>query len=503
MTEISTRHPEYLDFSEDWTQLRDTYRGERVVKREGVKYLPMTSGMVADGALTGGSSKGWLAYEAYRKRAVFPELVKEAVETMLGVMHFKPPVIELPAAMEPLLKRATKRGESLEGLLRRINEEQLVTGRVGLLADVADNVQGPVLPHLALYDAEDVVNWDQGSRGESKIEQLQLVVLDETGPERSSDGFGWEDKERYRVLVLGDLHEDEAEGKAVYRMGEFREGDTFNESALVEPSTAGKRLNEIPFVFINSKDIVPLPDEGPLLGLSNLALTIYRGEADYRQALFMQGQDTLVIVGGRDREGETRLGANASIELPQGGDAKFIGADSSGLPELRSALENDYTRGKDRAASLVEAVSRGAESGEALRVRVAAKTASLTQVAIAGAFGLQEVLRKVARWIGANPEEVIVTPNLDFVADTWGGQDLSALMGAKMLGAPLSLLTIHELSQRRGLTERTWEEELDQMERESEDGLPGAGGAPGEDDSGATDSGSPEDDVADGEEQEA
>lgn len=491
MTEISTRHPQYLDYSEDWTLVRDCYRGERHVKRKGVEYLPMTAGMIADGGERGIGTVGGKAYAAYRRRAVFPELVREAVETMLGVMHFKPPVIELPAAMEPLFERATRRNESLEALLRRINEEQLVTGRVGLLLDVPDNVPGPVLPHIALYCAEDIINWDQGSRGDARVEQLQLVVLDETADERTASGFDWQSVERYRVLMLGGLEDDGVEGVATYRMGEFEEGATYSEAAMFEPSTAGRTLNEIPFVFINTKDIVPEPDDAPLAGLGALSMTVYRSEADYRQALFMQGQDTLVIIGGRDQGGETRVGANATIEIHQGGDAKFIGVDSAGLPEMREALQNDYARGKDRAGALVEAVSRSAESGEALRVRVAARTASLTQIAQAGAFGLQEALRKLARWIGANPDEVSVTPNLDFVADTWGGQDLSALMGAKMLGAPISLLSIHELARARGLTERSWEEELEQMEREAEEGLRGAGSTDPEDERGASPAGAP------------
>ncbi|MBD4208505.1 hypothetical protein GUH47_21445, partial [Xanthomonas citri pv. citri] len=54
------------------------------------------------------------------------------------------------------------------------------------------------------------------------------------------------------------------------------------DSDYIEPTIRGKTLNRIPFVFINSKDIVARPDDPPLLGLVNLALAIYRGDADYR-----------------------------------------------------------------------------------------------------------------------------------------------------------------------------------------------------------------------------
>lgn len=491
---LESRHPQYSDFVLDWEQLRDTYRGERCVKDRGTRYLPMTSGMIEDGADKSAESLGAKAYRAYKTRAVFPEVVGEAVEAMLGVMHHKPPTIELPAKMEPLREKATTRGESLAMLLRRINEEQLVTGRLGLLLDVPKNNPLAELPHVALYKAEHVTNWDEGDEDNGHPDSLNLVVIDERGPKRTS-AFEWEEVERYRVLVLGDVQENEQPGGGVYSCGVFEEGSEFDASELLVPSIRGKTLDRIPFVFVNTKDVVPEPDDGPLLGLSNLALAIYRGEADYRQALFMQGQDTLVTIGatGGDDENGRRMGANAEIALPQGGDAKFIGVDSQGLPEMRSALENDYERAESKSKGLIESVGRAAESGEALHVRVAARTASLNQIALTGAFALQELLRMAATWIGANPDEVIVTPNLDFVDDHLEGSNLVAFLTAKTLGAPWSLQSIHELMQARGLTEKTWEEELEQLQIEADEGLPGSQ-QPGENDEGSTAEDGPEDD---------
>ena len=465
---VDSRHPLYLEFDQDWKQLRDTYRGERIVKEAGFVYLPATSGMVEDGILNT-RAPGFQAYAAYRMRARFPELVKEAVEAMLGVMHHKPPVIDLPDSMEPLRESATLRNESLEMLLRRINEEQLVTGRVGILLEVPEGT-GMQLPLVALYRAEHMINWDEGERDDPELESLNFVSLDESDEERIFN-FEWQFVQKHRVLILGEPLENEPVGQGVYRVGVFREQVSFSEADLVTPVVAGATLDQIPFVFINTKDIVPQPDEAPLLGLSNLTLTIYRGEADYRQALFLQGQDTLVMIGttgSTEQEGERqRTGAGATIEIANvQGDAKYIGVNSDGLPEMRETLQNDYQTGNQKAGSLLEAVSRAAESGEALRVRVAARTASLNQIALAGAFGLQSLLRMEARWIGANPEEVVVTPNLDFVSEVLKGRDLVDLMDAKEKGAPLSTQSIHELLQARGLTELTFDEEMELLEAE-------------------------------------
>jgi hypothetical protein len=467
MTNVNSQHPLYQRFVDDWQQMRDTYEGERTVKQRGMQYLPATSGMIADSALVNLESTGAKAYSAYRMRARFPDLVTAAVEAMLGVMHNKPPMIELPPALEPMLEKATLRGESLEMLLRRINEEQLVVGRCGILLDVLDGVQGPTTPYIAFYQAEAMVNWDVGQRERDKLQTLNLLVLDESEQRRKPKSFEWEEYEQHRVLVLGDIDANERAGeKAVYRVAVVTdESGEFNDEMLKEPSIAGRKLERIPFEFVNVKDVVAEPDRPPLIGLSNLCLTIYRGEADYRQSLFMQGQDTLVIIGG-DANETYRTGGGAAIALVQGSDAKYIGVDSQGLSEQRQALENDTTRAQQRAGELINETSRERESGDALRIRVAARTTTLTNVAIAGAFALQSLLRSAAEWVGADPEKVVVTPNLDFVDDRMEGKELVEMMTAKSLGAPLSLESIHKTMHDRGMTELTWDEELQKIEDE-------------------------------------
>jgi hypothetical protein len=198
-------------------------------------------------------------------------------------------------------------------------------------------------------------------------------------------------------------------------------------------------------------------------------MAVYRGEADYRQGLWAQGQDTLVVMGGGEKE--YRLGVGAAIDLPPDGDAKFIGVSADGLGEQRQALENDKTRAAAMGAQLLESrIAR--ESGESLKVRVAAKTATLKNVALAGAFALERILKIAAEWMGADPAEVRVTPNLDFAESVPVGQDLVSLMTARSLGAPLSRESIHAYLVEKGVTTKTLEEELAAMEREPEPEAP-------------------------------
>lgn len=462
MTLISTPHPLYAGFLDEWSLMRDTYRGEDVVKAASARYLPPTAGMVIDGMQV--NQPGWEAYQAYKTRAVFHPLVADAVETMVGMMHTKDPKIELPTALEPLRTRATVKGETLVQLLRRINEQQLVMGRVGLMADMpARPLPDTRTPYIATYLAEHIINWDEGTRDDGSLPKLNLVILNETGFERQAD-FSWHTVEKYRVLFLGDVNDNEA-GPAPYAQQLVRANDKFDPLTAISPSIAGRTLDEIPFTFINTKDIVPPPDCSPLAGLARAVIAMYRGEADYRQNLFMQGQDTLVVIGQTTGD-DVRLGAGSTLYLPSGGDAKFIGVTSSGLAEQRQALDTDYQRAMLKAGAVVDPKTRSRESGDALKTRIAAQSATLNQIALTGGVGLEEHLKIIARWMGADPDQVKVEPNMDFVGSELTGRSFVEIMTAKSLGAPISQKTIHDMMVDRGATKLTYEEELALIESE-------------------------------------
>lgn len=479
---LDSLHPEYVVYKEDWEAMGDFYQGERVVKAKGETYLPATKGMRLDGMED--KKPGREEYNAYKLRAVFPDDVEQAVVHYIGIMWKKPPVIELPAALEAIREKATLAGESLELLLRRINEQQLVKGRLGLLLDLPKNPD-PLnpLPYIATYIAEAITNWDDGESGEGTT-NLNLVVLNESGFVRDND-FEWKEQSKYRVLQLGELQLNEPAGSAIYKQGVFVNGGggsaTYVEADMKPPVIRGKTLNKIPFTFVNTKDLLSSPDKPPLIGLGRLCVTIYRGEADYRQNLFMQGQDTFVVIGEISKTDATedgkslRTGSGSMVNLEVGGDAKYVGVESQGLEEQRTALENDRKRAEARSGQMISSRTGQKESGEALSTRVAASTATLNSIALTGAAALEFILKIAAEWMGANPDEVKVTPNLEFADIAMTGDTLVKLMTARAMGAPLSYRSIHNTLIDQGLTKMTYEEELELITEENAN-MPSSGG---------------------------
>ncbi len=499
---IENTHPLYAATSPDWVVMRDTFGGQRMIKEAGLVYLPATTGMLADGM--GANQLGLAAYNAYLARAEFPDLVKDAVLTLTSVLNRKPAEIKVPARLEPLLESITRKGETAQMLLRKIHEHQLLFGRYGLLADFPSEdpfsgdvprlVQGtPDLPHAVKWEAPNIINWDDDRGTEFGREQLNFLVLSENVQVRGNAGtdiFAFENERRFRVLRLDE--------RGVYVTYAERDGD---QSEEIAPTFKGRSLDEIPVVFIGSNELNPKPDEIPLLGLGNLSLTIYRGDADYRQALHAQAQETLVTIGDDDDDDDdddvkpdlTRVGVGAKIGIPAGGDAKYIGPNSRGLPEMRMHLENDRDRAEVMGSRLLESRGSQAESGDALRIRVAARTANLGTIAATAAHGLENFLKICAKWVGADESQVKVTPNLDFTESKIEPRTIVDLMTAKLAGAPLTIQQIHETLREQGFTRLTFEEEMERIAAENDQDFTGiltgfgGGAGAGEEDQNASD----------------
>ncbi len=475
---ISDPHPDFLARRPDWVTLFDAHEGQRHIKSKTTLYLPATSGMRA---LSNSKDKldgeGGDLYAAYLIRAFFPDLMKETVRALTGILDREAANIELPEALEDMREIATPKGESLNDLLVQMHINQLLYGRLGLLLDVDPNSD---LPVIVQYPAPQVLNWDDialtqndkqiddGKRSQAK-RRLLLAVLDETRYERETgDRFTWNLVPRFRALSLGDAEQN------VYTSQVERDGAM---QEAVQPSIRGTTLEEIPFVFVNTTDLGSRPGEAPLVNLANLSMAIYRGEADHRSALFMSGQDTLVITGYDISAGSSEnpgddakpiIGSGAYLNLPDPeADAKFIGPDSQALPEQRTSLEDDYQRAGEEGIKLLSS-GAGAEAAETLRIRVAARTATLQTIAITAATGLETSLRQAAEWVGANPDDVKIEPNLDFVEETQNVKELIDFATAKKAGVPLSWKSVHNYLRAKDFTEFTFEEELEEIEEEAD-----------------------------------
>jgi len=438
------------------TKVRDFYLGAERVKSRRETYLPPPESI----AITRADEQVYRdKYASYLCRAEVPAYVADAVERQTGMMHAKPPSITLPPRLEYLREDATGSGESLANLLRSINAEQLLSGRVGLAVDV-----GPDGPVIRLYYAEAVRNWHAPGG------QYSLVVLGEQHDTIGPD-LVWESTPAYRVLTIG---EDGNYQTALY------DANGGQLDPLVTPSVMGRAYaGAVPFVAINCSDISPDMDRPPLLPLAEKCAAIYRLDADHKMHLHMQSASTLVVSGLIASESEQydedgnristqrklRVGAGAYIETEIGGSAQYASPGAAGLAETREALDALHRQAAAMGVDVLGAAGAG-ESGDALTARVSARAASLVQIARAGAAGLERALRYCAIWVGADPASVSVVPYTDYRVTPASASDALTLMQAKVIGAPISIRSIHEWAQANGFTRLDYSAEMDEIANE-------------------------------------
>lgn len=432
MSAVSTPHPFYEANKDDWQICRDAFSGQKAVKLRDEIYLPKPSGFNAM------KDKGVAAYDAYKKRAQFPEIFAPTVRGIVGTIHGADWQIELPSALEPLRERATLDGLTLELLSRRITSEILTMGRYGLLADAP--LEGGE-PYISTYKAETILNWDDDS---------SLFVLNESDYFR--DGFVWKFLNKYRVLEL-------IEGRYIQRM---YDNDDPSGSEEIQPSArGGASLDRIPFVVVGSKDLTPEVEEPPLIGIARAALAYYRLDADYRHQLYNSGQETLFIINGEAPEyvgaGVVHTMSGTAETQP---DAKYVGPSGKTIDAHRQARMDELHRAADAGARLFAEDGGANESGDARRLRYSSETANIKTIAMSSAAGLRQALKNAALIAGANPDDVIVEPPTKMLEPVMTGQEALQLVQAWQAGG-FSYATLWENLQRGqiGTMDRDSEEE--------------------------------------------
>lgn len=436
---VDTRHPDYQSHVDEWNLMRSAIRGTTAIKEEGVTYLPMPQGF------SNQTDKGVSIYNAYKSRAQFPEITSPTVLGMLGVIHRVEAKIEMPSAMEPLWERATKDGLPLEAFHRMITHELLSTGRYGILVDAASAAEGGSdIPWMVGYTTETIINWSTDS---------DFFVLDENHLKR--DGFAWVDTNQWRVLELKEK---------VYTVTVYDDSGPMQDQIATPNAIGGKVLEEIPFVMIGTLHLKPEVQDPPLLGVARAAVSIYQLSADYRFQLFMSGQETLFCY---NMEAPAAVGAgvivsvegiNKDMHMPS---AEYVGPSCAGIDAHKQAMDDEKATAAEAGARMFHSSAPNQESGDARKIRYAAETATLTSIAQTSAQGLERALKHIAIMMGLNPDDVVVTPNLDFIESTLNPTEAAKLVELWQGGA-ISYETLYENLQKGSIAsvERDAEDEL-------------------------------------------
>jgi len=436
-TGVTTYQPELTtEVIDQWRTMRDADAGNTRIHVQEDLYLPIPGGFKSQW-----SNGGAGMYASYLYRAQFPTIIGPAVNSMVGIVHKTEWKIDLPDSMQYLFNSATADGASLESFSRRITREVLLMGRYVIGADSPVNGGDP---YLVGNMAETLINWD-----------TNFFVFNESGYVR--EGFEWTENIQYRIHEL-----DDSGNYIQYTVDQT--GAIDKENAVAPVMASNKAMDYVPIVVVGARDISQDVEEPPLMGAADASLAIYRLDADYRHQLYMSGQETLVIDNGDTPEA---IGPAVVIEVhsttEQPALLYYVSPTCAGIAAHKEAIHDEWENAAKAGAKLFDS-GAAVESGEARRMRQNAESATLQTIANSSAEGLEIALKNIAIMLGANPDDVVVTPPRNLLDAPLPSIDVVNLVKAYRDGG-ISWLTLYENLQRGQIAsdERDSDDELNLM----------------------------------------
>lgn len=429
---LENKHAQYSANEYVWQKLRDVTDGEEAVKARDTGGVPGAANVRVDSSRDAGAVRSlrytlewdrqWVSqaylpplggqdadsYTRYLNRAEFYAASARTVDGLVGAVMRKSPQIE-PAETQPLdewLDNIDLAGTDFDTFAADVLREVIITGRVGILVDYP--TEGPMQrPYLVRYRTEQITNWRTEVRDGATL--LTQVVLHEAVSVPGEGGFGVDEAERYRVLTLG---EDGLLTVDIWERNETNE-NTWVLTESIQPQRRGQRLDYVPFVIIGPVKCDVEMQKSPILDLVNVNLHHYKLSADYRHMLHWSCIPQPIVIGD-DPQQEYMWGSEAAWTLPSGASAQILECSGAAADAVKTALTDDENRMALLGARLLEAQKREAETAEAMRLRQAGESATLTTISKSVSQGLQQALRWCVGWVGGNPEQVNCYLNTDF-----------------------------------------------------------------------------------------
>ena len=480
---ISSVHPKYKKQEPDWETMRDSLAGEYAIRDNIRKYLPPPPGMNIRGAgdindILGASTKGIQSrYTHYISFAEWPEIVQMTLNAIQGLVHEKPPTVELPDDLTYLIDTATPAGDTLNDLWETVTRETLSTGRIGLLAEIFDDQT-----YICPYVAESITNWHVLPKLLGGGPTMVILREIKTLP-KAEDPYEHEEVTAYREAQLFQPRDDGGDpiGEPIYRVRVWKAPEGKDPTVVVNlnhtdaqgwivPIFFGQAWAEIPITINNAEDRTWRYGAIPLISAARRAISIFRKTADYFRSLYNKSDPQAILFGVSKSEIPGSIGGSEIWAFEDAdGKAMYLDIDGQGIPLQREAIQDQYERFAQETGRLLDADDEGVKSGEALRREAAAHQVTVKSIVINAGASMQAQLRLMARLMGkpdAVVESIVFTPNLDFAEPLMTGREFMDYVLAKNAGGPLSLETIHELARRHKITDKTFEDEMAELEAE-------------------------------------
>lgn len=400
-----------------WDFVRDAYLGTPAVKfgQHAFAYLPPS----ASERKELDSKKDNSEYAFRKKYATFENLFRPAINDIVGILQKNPAKVafgvredsESPPEVSAINVYGNAYNDGLIGLKQRLNFNQVVYGRYGLLLDVkADNNGLNPMFSITEYSPFKILDGDikNGASGKSC---LDWVLLDESTRVFNKISKQWFTETRYRVLGLdanGEFYHAVLDGSNA--PGDWSHFDFNNPSGkVIYPIFKQRRLNFIPFTVCNVSRLgINEYEDPPFSDVADITMGIYQIDSLYKKALWNFASPTLIVSNAKKPEEKSiKLGDMLWFQSQSGlpVSASLLETNGSGLSEMRNAkLEMKEALRNTSIRELLDGAGANS-SGNAIQLRTASGTAMIAMIDQTGARAIEEQLIYAAMWAGATAEE--------------------------------------------------------------------------------------------------
>lgn len=428
------QHPTYKCLLHRWKKVRDFVGGCDKVKAEGMRYLPMLSGQDS------------VEYDAYKLRAFFFSVTQRTLNAFVGMVFRKPSTIEAKkSVVDGFLSRCTAKRKPVEKLERAVFRELCAQGRVGLLIDLPEEADANTEPWIAVYSAENIINWRYGA-DEKGSQRLEFVVLkeevhepDPKNPDEVVCVEQWRELELLAARAAPDEPVTWVCQYALWRKTEKKAGTTEQGYERIKQGVItvnGRALSVFPFHLIDVTD----EEEGelvpPMEAIAEVNHSHYLTSADLEHGRHFTALPTPYVTGAEKTDKQLKIGSQTAwmISEPQAtvGMLEFTG---NGLAALEKGLEQKRDMAAALGARMLEDQKKAVEATQTHEIRRSGETSVLATIARQASAALTGVFKTISEHFLPSIGEIKDDLNTDFSAMSLSAQDLTALVAAMQSGA--------------------------------------------------------------------
>lgn len=431
---VDTEHPEYEARKNQWSRIRDCVAGQDAIYAGQTKYLPKLSGQNAT------------EYKAYQQRALFYGGTARTLDGLSGMIFRKEPQIKVPDGFLPMLEDVTLSGVDIQGFAEQIVDDDIVTGRAGILVDhpsmlatitKSEAERMNLRPFMKTYTAEQIFNWKTESRDNAQV--TTQVRLWEWKEQENEDEFDVETRLQIRVL---DLNDEGQYRQRIFIKVKFParvDEEWIQQGPDIIPLKNGAPLDVIPFFFVGVKSGSATVEKPPMIDLADANLSHFKSSADLEHGAHFTGLPTAVITGHTEEDTEKGdeyvIGSATAWIFPDPeAEVSYLEFQGQGLEALEKRVAKKEEYMAFLGARILTPEKKGVEASETAQINRSGETSVLSSLAMSAGDAIEKALTFMVEWAGFESGDVSFRLNNDFLALQMSPQQLTALLNTWQSG---------------------------------------------------------------------